>query len=228
MNFDVSPVWISLKTTFTATFITFFIGIAVAYLMVSYNGKLRNILDTILTLPLVLPPTVAGFFLLLIFGINSPIGKLLSKIGINIIFSWPATVIAAAVIAFPLMYKTTKAAFEQIDRNIVSAARTLGVSEWKVFWKVVLPLAWPGIGAATVLSFARALGEFGATLMIAGNIPNKTETIPIAIYFAAENGEMDKAFMWVLLIVAISTIVILLMNYWNDYQQKNIYGVRRS
>lgn len=126
------------------------------------------------------------------------------------------------------MYKTTKAAFEQIDRNIVSAARTLGVSEWKVFWKVVLPLAWPGIGAATVLSFARALGEFGATLMIAGNIPNKTETIPIAIYFAAENGEMDKAFMWVLLIVAISTIVILLMNYWNDYQQKNIYGVRRN
>lgn len=109
MNFDASPVWISLKTTFTATFITFFIGIAVAYLMVNYNGKLRNILDTILTLPLVLPPTVAGFFLLLIFGINSPIGKLLSKIGINIIFSWPATVIAAAVIAFPLMYKTTKA-----------------------------------------------------------------------------------------------------------------------
>ncbi|OAA92093.1 molybdate ABC transporter permease subunit [Clostridium ljungdahlii] len=228
MSFDVSPVWISLKTTFTATFITFFIGIAVAYLMVNYNGKLRNILDTILTLPLVLPPTVAGFFLLLIFGINSPIGKSLSKIGINIIFSWPATVIAAAVVAFPLMYKTTKAAFEQIDRNIVSAARTLGVSEWKVFWKVVLPLAWPGIGAATVLSFARALGEFGATLMIAGNIPNKTETIPIAIYFAAENGEMNKALMWVLLIVAISTIVILLMNYWNDYQQKNIYGVRRN
>ncbi|AZV57168.1 molybdate ABC transporter permease subunit [Clostridium sp. AWRP] len=228
MNFDASPVWISLKTTFTATFITFFIGIAVAYLMANYNGKLRNVLDTILTLPLVLPPTVAGFFLLLIFGINSPIGKLLSRIGINIIFSWPATVIAAAVVAFPLMYKTTKAAFEQIDRNIVSAARTLGVSEWKVFWKVVLPLAWPGIGAATVLSFARALGEFGATLMIAGNIPNKTETIPIAIYFAAENGEMDKALMWVLLIVAISTIVILLMNYWNDYQQKNIYGVRRN
>lgn len=228
MSFDVSPVWISLKTTFTATFITFFIGIAVAYLMVNYNGKLRNILDTILTLPLVLPPTVAGFFLLLIFGVNSSIGKLLSKLGISIIFSWPATVIAAAVVAFPLMYKTTKAAFEQIDRNIVSAARTLGVSEWKVFWKVVLPLAWPGIGAATVLSFARALGEFGATLMIAGNIPNKTETIPIAIYFAAENGEMDKALMWVLLIVAISTIVILLMNYWNDYQQKNIYGVRRN
>ncbi len=228
MSFDVSPVWISLKTTFTATFITFFIGIAVAYLMVNYNGKLRNILDTILTLPLVLPPTVAGFFLLLIFGVNSSIGKLLSKLGISIIFSWPATVIAAAVVSFPLMYKTTKAAFEQIDRNIVSAARTLGVSEWKVFWKVVLPLAWPGIGAATVLSFARALGEFGATLMIAGNIPNKTETIPIAIYFAAENGEMDKALMWVLLIVAISTIVILLMNYWNDYQQKNIYGVRRN
>lgn len=228
MSIDTSPIWISLKTTFCATFITFFIGITVAYLMVNYNGKLRNILDTILTLPLVLPPTVAGFFLLLIFGINSPIGKFLLKFGVSVIFSWPATVIAATVVAFPLMYKTTKAAFEQIDRNIISAARTLGVSEWKVFWKVVLPLAWPGIGAATVLSFARALGEFGATLMIAGNIPNKTETIPIAIYFAAENGEMNKAFTLVLLIVAISTVVILLMNYWNDYQQRNIYGARRN
>ena len=228
MSFDVSPVWISLKTTFTATFITFFIGIAVAYLMVNYNGKLRNILDTILTIPILESDLPIGFFLLLIFGINSPIGKSLSKIGINIIFSWPATVIAAAVVAFPLMYKTTKAAFEQIDRNIVSAARTLGVSEWKVFWKVVLPLAWPGIGAATVLSFARALGEFGATLMIAGNIPNKTETIPIAIYFAAENGEMDKALMWVILIVIISTIVIFLMNYWNEHEKRNVYGVRRE
>lgn len=228
MNFDVSPVWISLKTTFTATFITFFIGIAVAYLMINYNGKLKNIFDTMLTLPLVLPPTVAGFFLLVIFGKNSPIGRFILKFGINIIFSWPATVIAASVIAFPIMYKTTKGAFEQIDKNIVNAARTLGVSEWKVFWKVILPLAWPGIGAAAVLSFARALGEFGATLMIAGNIPNKTQTIPIAIYFAAENGEMDKAFIWVLLIVGISTIVILLMNYWSEYQQKNIYGVRRS
>lgn len=228
MNFDVSPLWISLKTTFVATGITFFIGIAAAYWMVNYNGKLRNTVDTIFTLPLVLPPTVVGFFLLILFGKNGPIGKILLKFGTTLIFSWPATVVAAAVVAFPLMYRTTKGAFEQIDNNIVNAARTLGVSEWKVFWKVVLPLAWPGIGAATVLSFARALGEFGATLMVAGNIPNKTQTIPVAIYFAAENGEMDKAYMWVILIVIISTVVIFLMNYWNDHQQKNMYGIRRK
>lgn len=228
MGFDISPAWVSVKTTFVATFITFFIGIAAAYWMANYNGKLKNPVDIIFTLPLVLPPTVVGFFLLLIFGKNGPVGKILLKFGTTIIFSWPATVIAASVVAFPLMYKTTRGAFEQIDNNIVNAARTLGVSEWKVFWKVVLPLAWPGIAAATVLSFARALGEFGATLMVAGNIPHKTQTIPVAIYFSAESGEMDKALIWVILIVAISVVVMLLMNYWYEHQRKFMYGFRRK
>ncbi|MBV4417672.1 molybdate ABC transporter permease subunit [Clostridium tyrobutyricum] len=227
MGFDISPGLISIKTVSLSTIITFFIGIAVAYWMTNYNGKLRNILDTIFTLPLVLPPTVVGFFLLLIFGKNGPAGKLLLKMGTTLIFSWPATVVAATIVAFPLMYRTTKGAFEQIDNNVVNAAKTLGVSDWKIFWRVMIPMAWPGIAAAAVLSFARALGEFGATLMVAGNIPNKTQTIPVAIYFAAENGEMGTAFIWVILIVLISTVVIFLMNYWNEHHQKNIYGVRR-
>lgn len=228
MVLDFSPMWISLKTAFTATVITFFIGIAAAQWMANYKGKLKGILDTVFTLPLVLPPTVVGFFLLLIFGMNGPLGKILLKLGTNIIFSWSATVIAAVVVSFPLMYKTSRAALEQIDRNIVNAARTLGVSEWRVFWKITLPLAWPGIAAATVLSFARALGEFGATLMVAGNIPGKTQTIPVAIYFTAEGGEMDKALIWVILIVIISTVVIFLMNYWTDHQRKFMSGTRRT
>jgi molybdate transport system permease protein len=228
VDFDISPAWISIKTVFVATTITFFVGIIAAYWMNNYNGKLKSVIDTIFTLPLVLPPTVVGFFLLLLFGKNGPIGKLLLKFGKTLIFSWEATVVAAAIVAFPLMYRTTKGAFEQIDNNIVNAARTLGVPEWKVFWKVMLPLAWPGIGAATVLSFARCLGEFGATLMVAGNIPGKTQTIPIAIYFTAENGEMVNALIWVIFIVIISTIMIFLMNYWNAHQQKNIYGVGRK
>lgn len=227
MGFDISPAVVSIKTTFVATFITFFIGIAAAYWMTNYKGKFKVIIDIIFTLPLVLPPTVVGFFLLLIFGKNGPIGKLLLKFGTTIIFSWPATVIAACVIAFPLMYNTTKGAFEQIDNNIVSAARTLGVSEWRVFSEVILPLAWPGIAAGTVLSFARCLGEFGATLMVAGNIPQKTQTIPVAIYFAAESGEMDKALIWVILIVGISITVMLLMNYWSEHQRKFTSGFRR-
>lgn len=205
-----------------------FVGIAAAYWMTNYNGKFKSAVDTIFTLPLVLPPTVVGFFLLLIFGKNGPIGKLLIKIGTSLILSWPAAVIAATIIAFPLMYRTTKGAFEQVDNNIVNAARTLGVSSWKIFWRVILPLAWPGIAAATILSFARALGEFGATLMVAGNIPGRTQTIPLAIYFAAESGEMDKALMWVILIVIISTVVIFLMNYWNEHEKRNVYGARRE
>ncbi|RCX21076.1 molybdate transport system permease protein [Anaerobacterium chartisolvens] len=217
---DMSPLWISLKTAFSATFITFFVGIAAARWMSAYRGKLKGFIDALFNLPLVLPPTVVGFFLLLIFGRYGPIGKLLFELGTTIIFTWPATVIAATVVAFPLMYKTSRGAFEQIDYNVVNAARTLGVSEWKIFWKIILPLAWPGIAAATVLSFARSLGEFGATLMIAGNIPGRTQTIPVAIFFAAEGGDMDKALIWVILIAVISLAVILLMNYWTEYQRR--------
>lgn len=228
MGFDVSPVWISVKTVLVATIITFFIGIVAAYWMTNYNGKFRSIVDTVFTLPLVLPPTVVGFLLLLVLGRNGPLGKLLLHIGVNLIFSWPAAVAAATIVAFPLMYRTTKGAFDQMDNNVINAARTLGVSQYKIFLRVILPLAWPGIAEATILSFARALGEFGATLMVAGNIPGRTQTIPLAIYFAAENGEMGKALMWVILIIMISTVVIFFMNYLNGRQKRNVYGVRRG
>lgn len=220
MTIDFSPIWISLKTALTATFIVFFLGIAAAWYLANYKGRLKGVIDGLLTLPMVLPPTVAGFFLLLLLGKNGPVGRILFALGTSVIFTWQATVIAAAVVAFPLMYKTARGAFEQIDMNILNAARTLGVSEWTVFWRVSVPLARPGIAAGTVLAFARALGEFGATLMVAGGIPGKTQTIPIAIYFAAEGGDMDKAMAWVLLITLISLTVMVLMNYWLDYQRR--------
>jgi len=224
INFDLSPAWISIKVTLTATTIIFFIGLATAWRMTNYKGKWKGLIDGILTLPLVLPPTVAGFAILLLIGKNGPIGNFLEIFGVNIIFSWYAAVIAAIVVAFPLMYKTSMGAFEQIDSNILSAARTLGASEWKVFWRVAVPVAWPGIAAATALTFARCLGEFGATLMVAGSIPGKTETIPIAIYFATQGGEMQVALIWVLIIFAISLTVIVFMNYWNSYKTKQRFG----
>ena len=219
---DFSPLWISLKTAFFATIITSIIGIFVSYKMANYKGRGRGLIDGIFTLPLILPPTVIGFFLLLLCGKNGFVGKIFMNFNKNIIFSWSATVIAATVVAFPMMYRTCRSAFEQIDKNMISAARTLGLSETKIFFKIAIPLAWPGIIGGLVLSFARALGEFGATLMIAGNIPGKTQTMPVAIFFAVEGGDMNKAMLWVLIIVAISFIMIFLLNYWCDTQQKLI------
>ena len=219
---DFSPLWISLKSAFLATIITSIIGIFISYKMANYKGRGRGLIDGVFTLPLILPPTVIGFFLLLICGKNGFVGKIFMSFNKNIIFSWSATVIAATVVAFPMMYRTCRSAFEQIDKNMISAARTLGLSETKIFFKIAIPLAWPGIIGGLVLSFARALGEFGATLMIAGNIPGKTQTMPVAIFFAVEGGDMNKAMLWVLIIVAISFIMICLLKYWCDTQQKLI------
>jgi molybdate transport system permease protein len=187
--------------------------------MYGLRGSLRAWIDGILTLPLVLPPTVVGFFLLLIFGRHSFIGQALEQIGITIVFSWPATVIAATVVAFPLMYRTTLGAFEQVNPTLLQAARTLGATERVVFRRVLLPLAAPGVIAGTVLAFARALGEFGATLMLAGNIPGRTQTMPIAIFSAAESGDMRVAFLWVSLIVVLSLAIIRLLNRSGEAQQ---------
>ena len=219
---DFSPLWISLKTALLATIITSIIGIFISYKMANYKGRGRGLIDGIFTLPLILPPTVIGFFLLLLCGKNGFVGKIFMSFNKNIIFSWSATVIAATVVAFPMMYRTCRSAFEQIDKNMISAARTLGLSETKIFFKIAIPLAWPGIIGGLVLSFARALGEFGATLMIAGNIPGRTQTMTVAIFFAVEGGDMNKAMLWVLIIVAISFIMIFLLNYWCDTQQKLI------
>lgn len=213
---DWTPLGISLKTAVSATAISFFLGIAAARWTSGMRSRWKALVDGIFTLPMVLPPTVMGFLLLALFGRKSPVGTFLEGIGMRVIFSWPATVIAATVVAFPLIYRTVRAAFEQMDPSIAQAARTLGLHEWSIFWKVTLPVTWPGAVAGTVLGFARALGEFGATLMIAGNIPGRTQTIPIAIYFAAEGGHMDDAAIWVLIIIAISTSVVVLTNTLPD------------
>jgi molybdate ABC transporter permease protein len=214
---DLSPLYISLATTCAATIATFFLGLMAARIMYGMGGirrarSVRTWIDGVLTLPLVLPPTVVGFILLVIFGRRSLIGHALENIGITIVFSWPATVIAATVVAFPLMYRTTLGAFEQVNRNYLDAARTLGASERIVFRKILLPLAAPGVLAGTVLAFARALGEFGATLMLAGNIPGRTQTMPIAIFSAAEGGDLRAAYLWVGLIVLLSLAMIHLLN----------------
>ncbi|WP_338658603.1 molybdate ABC transporter permease subunit [Paraclostridium sordellii] len=217
---DISPLIISIKTALTSTVITFIIGILIAYKMTRYKGKYQSFIDTVLTLPLILPPTVVGFFLLIIIGKNGPIGILLEDLDINLIFTWSATVISAAVVSFPIMYRTSRGAFEQIDEDMISAARTLGLSDKKIFLGIIIPLAYPGIISATVLSFARALGEFGATLMIAGNIPGKTQTMPIAIFFAVESGDMDQAMLWVLIIIGIASSIIVLSNLILNSKQR--------
>jgi molybdate transport system permease protein len=215
---DLSPLWISLATSVTATIITFVAGLAAAVWRERYTGAAMALVDGFFLLPLVLPPTVVGFLLLLLFGRHGPFGKLLLRFGATIVFSWPATVIAAAVVAFPLMYLTSRAALEQVEPELLQAARTLGASDWRVFKEVALPLAWPGVLAGTILSFARALGEFGATLMIAGNIPGRTETIPIAIYFAVEADEMQRAFMWCAIDIVISLALLSGLYYWTRTQ----------
>jgi molybdate transport system permease protein len=215
---DLSPLWISLATSVTATAITFVAGLAAAVWRERYAGPAIALVDGIFLLPLVLPPTVVGFLLLLLFGRNGPLGKLLLRFGATVIFSWPATVIAAAVVAFPLMYITSRAALEQVEPHLLQAARTLGASEWRVFWQIALPLAWPGVLAGTILSFARALGEFGATLMIAGNIPGRTETIPIAIYFAVEADETQRALYWCGVDIVISLVLLSGLYYWTRTQ----------
>ena len=215
---DLSPIWISLATSVTATAFTLVGGLAAAVWRVRRSGPAVALIDGIFLLPLVLPPTVVGFLLLLICGRNGPLGKLLLRLGATIVFSWPATVVAAAVVAFPLMYLTARAALEQVDAQLLRAARTLGASEWRVFWEVSLPLAWPGVLAGTILSFARALGEFGATLMLAGNIPGRTATIPIAIYFAVEANDIRAALAWCLIQVVISLVLLGGLYYWTNAQ----------
>jgi len=220
MAIDLSPLWISLKTALLATIITFFLGISAAYWMLGYRGKGKSLIEGIFVAPLILPPTVVGFLLLLFFGKNGPVGKLLEPFDTTIVFTWYGAAIAATVVSFPLMYKTALGAFSQIDANLLRVARTLGAKELTIFWRISLPLAFPGIIAATTLAFARALGEFGATLMLAGNIPGQTQTIPMAIYFAVEAGAINEAWFWSITIMIISLSGIILANFWQELQYK--------
>ena len=210
---DYSPLWLSLKVAFIATIFTFILGILAAWLTVKLRRG-KGIVDGLFMLPLVLPPTIVGFFLLIIFGKNSFVGQFLSDIGAPVVFTWVGAVIASAVVAFPLMYRTARGAFEQLDENLLNAGRTLGMTEWTLFMKIMLPNSIPSIMAGAVLAFARALGEFGATIMLAGNIPGRTQTVSVAIYTAVQAGNWDLAYKWMFIIVGISFVTIIAMNAW--------------
>lgn len=214
---DWSPLFVTLRTTLTAIVFIFVLGLAAAYFCLHRTPRFRNVFDTIFTIPMVLPPTVCGFLLLLALGNNTPVGRWFIDIGFPLIFSWPATVIAAVIVAFPLMYRGALGAFDNIDPNMLDAARTLGWSEGKIFFRLMLPLSWSSIAASTVLAFARALGEFGATLFLAGNYLGITRTIPIAIYFEWMNGNTDIAIFWTVVLVIFSFIVIMFINLWSQH-----------
>lgn len=212
-NLDWSPLYISMKTGIAATIFSFFLGIYAARKVVKAGPKMKAILDGFLTLPMVLPPTVAGFFLLLIFSRRRPFGIFLfEQFHIKVVQTWLGCIIAATVIAFPLMYRNARAAFEQIDVSLIHAGRTLGMSEITIFWKVVVPAAGPGILSGTILTFARALGEYGATSMLAGNIPGKTGTISQRIAMVIQDGDYATAGVWVAIVIFIAFLIIVLMN----------------
>lgn len=222
MMIDYSPIWISFKCAAFSIFITFFLGLfAARWMMMLKNKVIQLIFDGIFTLPLVLPPTVMGFFLLLIFGVNQPIGSFfLNVLGVRIAFSFSATVIAAVVISFPIMYRSARGALEQVDEDLVDAAMTLGMSETSIFFKVLVPNALPGIISGGVLSFARGLGEFGATAMLAGNIVGKTRTLPLAVYSEVVSNDMHSASIYVAVIIAICFTAVILLNIYQLWVKK--------
>ena len=220
---DWSPLFISLKTGVVATFISFFLGIFAARKVVKATPGKKAVIDGILTLPMVLPPTVAGFFLLLLFSRRRPLGEFLfEQFDFEVVQTWLGCVIAATVIAFPLMYRNARAAMEQIDMNLVYAGRTLGLSDTKIFWTVIVPTAGPGIASGTILTFARALGEYGATSMLAGNIPGKTGTISQKIAMVIQDGDYLTAGIWVAIVMIIAFVVIFLMNIISGSKMKHI------
>lgn len=211
----LNPILISIKVALISTIFTLIAGVLLARLFTKYEFRGKDFLEALIMLPMVLPPSVTGYCLLILIGKRGFIGKFLyDTFGVSLIFTWIAACLAATVVSLPLMYQSCKAAFLNINHIYENAARTLGAEEKRVFWKIILPLAWPGIVSGTVLSFARALGEFGATLMVAGNIPGKTETIPLAIYFAVEGGNLNKANILMGIVVLFSFALIYSLNTW--------------
>ena len=204
------PLLLTLKVAGCATLIALISGLAVAFLLARFSFWGRDFLDAVCTLPMVLPPTVLGYYLIVLLGRNGWIGHWLDEqFGINLIFTWQGAAIASAVVAFPFVFKTARAAFEGVDQQLENAARVLGVSEIAVFMRVTLPLAWNGILAGTMLAFARSMGEFGATLMVAGSLPGKTQTLSIAIYDAVQAGRDDFANLLVVIIVLVCITVLV-------------------
>ncbi len=219
---DYAPLFISIKTAGVATIISLILGILFAWNIIKIKSYLKNIFDCILTLPMVMPPTVLGYFLLKIFGVNGFIGGFfLEFFDKRIVFSWEATVISAVVVSLPLMYRTLRSTFEQLNKNLIYSAKTLGITNTKIFFRIVIPNSFGGLISGIILTFARALGEFGATMMLAGNIPGKTQTISTAVYSAMSAGNEDLAYKWVAVNLIISFTVIFMMNFILYKQNQN-------
>lgn len=218
---DLTPLWISIKVSLISTIIVCILGIFLAKLMHRYKGKMRPIIESIIMLPIVLPPTVMGFILLIIFSKNKLFGSILDEVfHIQIIFTWVGAVIAAVIVSLPLMYQHVINGFQSINPKMLNSARTMGASESKIFRKIILPLSSRAIFSGIVMSFARALGEFGATLMIAGYIPGLTNTLPLEIYFLVQAGEEHQAWIWVLVLIAFAICVISTINILNQKNHK--------
>ena len=218
---DWSPLAVSLKTGIVATVLSFFLGIFAARKAMKMPKAKRAVLDGILTLPMALPPTASGFLLLLLFSRRRPLGILLyEKLDIRVVQSYLG-IIAATVIAFPLMYRNARAAFEQLDVNLIYAGQTLGMSDFEIFWKVVLPSAKPGIVSGTILTFVRALGEYGATSMLAGNIPGKTATISQKIAMVLQDGDYKTAGVWAAIVLLIAFLAVFFLNLLSGKRMKN-------
>ncbi len=208
---DLFPVWLSLRVSFTATALTLVAGVPLAWLLARRRFPGRQVLEAAVVLPLVLPPTVLGYYLLLAVGRRGPIGRALAVAGLELAFTWGAAVLAASVGSIALVIKSAQAGFETVDPQLEQAARTLGRSEWAVFWRVTLPLAWRSVLAGAVLAFCRALGEFGITLMVAGNIPGRTQTLPLAIYDRVQAAQMDEANALALIAVGIVGVLLFVL-----------------
>ena len=216
MPIDWFPLWLSLRVAFVSTAIAFGVGLWLAYILANWEFRGKEVLDAAVTLPLVLPPTVLGYYLLVLLAGNSPLGKLWENIfGSPLVFTWKAAVVAALLHSLPLLVKSARAALESVDRSLERAARNLGASEWRLFWRVTLPLARRSILAAVALAFARSLGDFGVTLMVAGNIPGRTQTVAVAIYDAVESGNTALARTLVLVISAVALLILTLANRLN-------------
>lgn len=218
-HLDVRPLWVSLKTAGVALLISFVLGLAAAWRIMGTSSRMKGLLDSVFTIPMVLPPTVCGFLLLLLCGQSTGVGRWLIGHGISLVFTWEAAVISAVVVSFPLVYRTALGAFESLDANMLDAARTLGWSELRIFLRLMMPLAWPSIAAGTVLAFARAMGEFGCTLFFAGNYAGVTQTIPIAIYFEWMGGNTEVALFWVAVVIVFSFVVIWGINAYTARHQ---------
>lgn len=212
---DWFPVWLSLRVAVLSAILVTITAVPLALIMGKKRFWGRDLVEAAITLPLVLPPSVVGYGLLILIGIHGPLGRLLGRFGYSLVFTWIAVTIAATIVAFPLMYQSARGAFASVNPNLEKAARTLGAGELRIFFTVTLPLARPGVMSGLVLSFARAMGEFGATLMVAGNIPGQTQTIPLAIYFAVESGDTATANILVGIITVFCFLLIFWVNHWN-------------